>query len=219
MLSWSLDLFLATLHDSSILASAVSCLPIRTHACSCVQIAHFCSTTAVCHNQDHLLCDNRDSPPFCVHANPSPFHCSGYSSCGRWHGGAVCVRNKDNVPAISLLFTFLQEKAQGSRKSPEGDLTVDSLMWIGPEPVSSDSNTLLTLISHAGLHWTASAKIWICIFFLHFLALIVLFSTWSHLLNVTSLLCSHSPAQTGWAHMFCAESPCPIVGSENASWD
>lgn len=43
-------------------------------------------------------------------------------------------------------------------------------MWIGPEPVSSDSNTLLTLISHAGLHWTASAKIWICIFFFAFLS-------------------------------------------------
>lgn len=154
---------------------------IRTVMRSCVQNALFCSATAVCHDKDHLLCDTHGSPSCCVHANPWPFHYSGCGSCGRWHGGVcecVCMgvtlgdsvlRNKDNVPAISQLYPFLQEWAHGCRQSPEEGLTVQTY-WTGPEHSSSDSNTMLTpsmyhsvciaawqLISHASLYGTGSA--------------------------------------------------------------
>lgn len=68
---------------------AVSPPPASALVCSRVQIGRLCSTTAVCHNRDHLLCDTRNSPPRCLHANPWPFHCCGCSSCGRWHAGGV----------------------------------------------------------------------------------------------------------------------------------
>lgn len=68
---------------------AVSPPPASALVCSRVQIGRFCSTTAVCHNRDHLLRDTRNSPPRCLHANPWPFHCCGCSSCGRWHAGGV----------------------------------------------------------------------------------------------------------------------------------
>lgn len=94
MFSRSLDLILATVHDSSISAWAASCRRALTLACSCVQIARFCSTAAVCHDEAHLLCDTHGSPSCCVHAN-LPLYCSGWGSCGRWLGGVcymcVCV--------------------------------------------------------------------------------------------------------------------------------
>lgn len=35
---------------------------VCAYACSSLQIAHFCSSTAVCHDKDHLLCDTHGGP-------------------------------------------------------------------------------------------------------------------------------------------------------------
>lgn len=96
---------------------AVSPPPASALVCSRVQIGRFCSTTAVCHNGDHLLCDTRNSPPRCLHANPWPFHCCGCSSCGRWHAGGVHEKgggesaiSRPDLSASTSLFSFFLGK-------------------------------------------------------------------------------------------------------------
>lgn len=70
LLSQTLNLPLATDHDSSILGPLTVCLPTCTFARACVQIAHFCITAAVWRNQDRPLCDGGVGPTRWVHTNP-----------------------------------------------------------------------------------------------------------------------------------------------------